>query len=112
MVWGHRATKKKVKTGRVYRIRNTMNDMVFIGYGIRPLDAILKAHYSTATTNCNAKSKFYEAIKNIRWITFFETYFIELIEELSEGNTDKEELMELRKKYIMTVDKDKLYNTV
>lgn len=79
------------KKGKIYKITNTKNDLVYIGCTISSLDRRFVEHLSRCFKS-NYKSKLYNSIKKYGQ----ENFNIELIEECELGD-----MYEIEKKYIL-----------
>lgn len=79
------------KKGKIYKITNTKNDLVYIGCTISSLDKRFVEHLSRCFKS-NYKSKLYNSIKKYGQ----ENFNIELIEECELGD-----MYEIEKKYIL-----------
>ena len=80
---------KQYKNGRIYCIRNNINDDVYVGSTTQPLSKRMAEHRSRVKNNTKSHYLFYQKMKELG----IENFYIELVEECSCEN-----LEQLRKK--------------
>ncbi|MGL5958023.1 MAG: GIY-YIG nuclease family protein [Phocaeicola sp.] len=88
--------------GSIYIMRNSINDMVYIGQTVDTIESRMFQHFQQAHSKRTTKARFQEAILEIGWQNFY-------IEEL-EANICRSKLREREFYWFGQYDKDLLYN--
>ena len=85
---------KNYKNGKIYRIRNNINDDIYVGSTIQPLSKRISVHRSHAVTAEKKHRPLYTQMNDLG----FDAFYIELIEECPCDNL--EQLLRTEGKYI------------